>query len=810
MSTWLAEIWRSWRASLRKPGFLLLAGGVLALGVGSSVAVFSLIDRVLLKPLPYLQPERLVAVGPLEGERVSGISPQQYQQLQGLEGVRDMALYMPGAPSVNISGYGDPVLASSLQIDRHLLPTLGVRPLLGRNFNAAEDAPHGPAAAILSYGLWQRRFGGDPAVVGRSLQVEGVAHAIVGVLPASFDVEGDVILPLAMPAHSRSDGTNYEAVARLSPGEAKRSVGAQVDARLRAFYGQATGAYADWWRHRHFGVQDLHVFRHADDGAQLTLFMGCALVVLLIALVNLTNLMLLRALSRGHDRAVRGALGASAWRLALPTLAEGLLVGLLGALAGLGLAAAALAALRGLMPAGWQPGSFYPGPAAWLFAGAVAVLGALSSAAASLRRRAGVAMDDLREGGRNGLGRYSGRLGRALVMAQVALATALLCTCGLFAHTLLDASRVQLGYRTQGIVTFELAPIKALYPDAAAVEQLSRRLVERLERSPGVIAATATTNLPGGPWRDQFNLGGLHPPGGEDDNAQFHAVDPHYFDLFGIAVREGRAFAATDTRGGEPVAIVNRALADRWYAGHALGKLIQRGQGAGMVSARIVGVVGDTYQLGPLDPRSRQPILYRPLAQVNDDALRAFRSFEPMRFALAVQGDPGSYRQALRRAVAEVAPSQPMDNVRLMAQVVHSTTSDTRMQLWLTALSAALALLLAAAGLYAVMAVAVAARTREFGVRQALGAAPARLAWLVLRGGMAQVAVGLGLGVVLALLLGEALRMLMLALGMDRSMLDLPVLAAVGVVLLGIGAFASLVPAVRAGRVPPMRALRGE
>ena len=809
MNVWLAEIGRTWRASLRRPGFLLLASGVLALGVGSSVAVFGLIDHVLLKPLPYLQPQQLVAVGPLDGPSVSGISPQQYQQLQGLEGVRDMALYMPGAPSVNISGHGDPVLASSLQIDRHLLPTLGLQPRLGRNFSAAEDAPNGAAAAILSYGLWQRRFGGAATVVGRSLQVEGVGHTIVGVLPAGFDIEGDVVLPLAMPANSRSDGTNYEAIARLQSTTQKNRVAAQVDARLRAFYAQAADAYGDWWRQKHFGVQDLHAFRHAGDGFQLALFMGCALIVLLIALVNLTNLMLLRALSRQHDGAIRGALGASAWRHALPVLAEGLLVGVLGAVAGLGLAAAALAALRGFMPAGWQPDSLYPGVAAWLVAGAVGVLGALLSAAGSLRRRH-ITMDDLREDARSGLGRRGGRLGRLLVMAQVALATALLCACGLFAHTLLDASRVQLGYRTQGIVTFELAPIKALYPDATAVARLSQRLVERLRQAPGVVLASAATNLPGGPWRDQFNLGGLHPPGGEADSAQFHAVDAHYFELFAIALHQGRAFAATDVRGGEPVAIVNRTLADRWYGGHALGKLIQRGEGPGMVSARIVGVVNDTYQLGPLHPRSRQPILFRPLAQVSEDALRAFRSFEPLRFALAVHGDPGSFRQAMQQAVAQVAPGQPMDNVRLMTQVVRSTTSDTRLQLWLTGLFAGLALLLAAAGLYAVMAVAVAARAHEFGVRQALGAAPTGLAWQVLRGGVAQVAIGLGLGLALTFFLGESLRMLMLALGMDRSMFDVPVLAIVGLVLLGIGALASLVPAIRAGRVSPMQALRGE
>lgn len=811
MNVWLIEIWRSWRASLRKPGFLLLASGVLALGVGSGTAVFTLIEHVLLKPLPYPHAERLVALGPLDGSYVGGISPQQYQQLRGLDGVREMGLYMPGGPAVNISGNGEPQLVPSLQMDRGTLPTLGMQPLLGRNFNREEDSPNGPAVAIISYGLWQRRFNADAAIIGRSLRVEGTPHTIIGVMPADWDLAGDVILPAALRPNSREDGTNYEAAARLQAGATRAAVAAQVDARLRAFYAPQAGTYGEWWKHMHFGAQDLHAFRHAEDGLQLALFAGCALAVLLIAQVNLTSLMLLRALSRRQETAVRGALGASEWRLVLPLLAEALLVGMLGAAAGLGLAGAGLAVLGGLMPPDWMAGGLHPGAPAGVFAGVVGVLGALLGSVLGLRRSHIATAEALREGGRNGWRRQERRFGRWLVMAQVALATVLLCACGLFAHALLDAARVPLGYRTQGIVTFELAPIKATYPDAAAVEHLSRRLVDRLRSIPGVDAASAATNLPGGSWRDQFNLGGFRVPGGRDENnIQFHAVDTGYFRLFGIPLEKGRGFVASDVRGGEAVAIVNRTLADRWYGGHALGQLIQRGEGAERFSARIVGVVADTYQLGPLEPRSRGPILYLPLTQVPDRELGIFRSFEPMRYALAVRGDPAAYRHALQQAVAAVAPNQPMDNVRTMPQIMHATIEKVRVQLWLTALFAGLALLLAAAGLYAVMAVAVASREHEFGVRLALGSPPARLAWLVLRGGARQVAAGLASGIVLALVAGQGLHMLMLVLGLRRDVLDPPVLVVVALALLAAGSLACLLPALRAGRVSPIRALKGE
>jgi predicted permease len=809
VNIWLAEIWRAWRASLRRPGFLLLASGVLALGVGSTVAVSTLIDQVLLRPLPVPQASQLLVAGPWNRDHVSAVSPQQYQHMQSLHGVRSMGLIQDG-PKVNIAGGGVPELVSAVYADRGLLPTVGLPMQLGRNFNDAEDRPHGPQVAILSHGFWQRRYGGDPGVIGRNVLVEGAPHAIIGVLPQDFDAlgfDGDIMLPTALPANSRNDGTNYMALVRLADGADARAVSAEVDARLRAMYVELGGD--DFWKRAHFATQPFGAWRHGDARHVLTLFLTSALFVLLIALVNLTNLMLLRALSRNHDAAVRSALGAPALRLVLPALGEGLLVGIVGALLGLLLAWLGLGVLQGHIPAEWLPGSnLHVGATAWLVALSIGLVGALLAAMLGLwRGRRAATVDELREGGRSGLGVRSGRLGRVLVVAQVALATALLSAAGLFLHTLYDAARTPLGFASDGILTFELAPVNADYPDAAAVAGLSERLLERLRAIPGVTAATSTTNLPADLWSGQFNLGGLHVPGGEDVfNTQYRGVDPGFFGLFDIPLREGRAFGRGDVRGGEPVAIVNRAMAQTYYGGHALGQTIQRGSGTGMWSARIVGVVGNTNQFGPLEEQPE--VLYVPLAQMTDDTMRVFRSFEPMRFALRGQGDPNAWRTAIRKAVDEVAPNQPIANLRTMHGIVRSTTADMRLNLLLVGIFAGLALLLAAAGMYAVMAVAVAAREREFGVRSALGAAPSRLTRLVLRGGLLQIALGLVLGVGLALSLSGVLRAVMEDIG--RSTIDPLALAGVCALLAIAGLVACLLPAMRAGRVHPMRALRGE
>lgn len=416
-------------------------------------------------------------------------------------------------------------------------------------------------------------------------------------------------------------------------------------------------------------------------------------------------------------------------------------------------------------------------------------------------------MGMLREGGRNGVGLREGRLGRVLVVAQVTLATALLCATGVIVRTLYSASRVSPGFSTHGILTVEMSPVKADAPDAAAVQDLSVRLVQRFEAIPGVQQASVMTNLPGGRWSGGFWIGDIHLPGGTEFGAQFHGVGAGYFRLFDIPVRQGRAFTSDDVRGSENVAIVNQALAAHRYDGHALGKLIQRGSGKHKWSARIVGVVANTRQLGPLE--APPEMAYEPLAQMSDDTMRIFRRFQPICFALRVRGNPYSYRGALKRAVGEMVPDQPIANIRSMSRVMASTVAPMRINLLFMGIFSIFSLLLASAGIYAVMAVAVATREHELSVRMALGASPRKLIRMVLRGGLLQIVSGLFLGLLLAASLGDVMRAVMWQIG-RQGVVQPATAIAVCVVLATAGLLACLVPALRAAHMPPMRALQGD
>jgi putative ABC transport system permease protein len=376
-------------------------------------------------------------------------------------------------------------------------------------------------------------------------------------------------------------------------------------------------------------------------------------------------------------------------------------------------------------------------------------------------------------------------------------------------RALYDASQLHLGFTGDNVLTFELAPVKGHYPDAASMQGLSQRLLPRLQAIPGVTGASVTTNLPASSdIYGQFQSG-MHTPEGKKFVSQYHGIGPGFLALFSIRLREGRDFTRADVRGGERVAIVSQDLADAYYGGDAVGRtvIVESDDGPGWPT-RIVGVVGETYQRGPLQPK--QPMMYVPLAQVPDPMMLIFRNLEPLRFVLRGQGNPLDWSADVRQAVAEIAPEQPIANLRSMHSIVQQTTANARLSLLLISLLASLALLLAAAGLYAVMAVAVAAREREFGVRAALGARPAGLVRLILRAGLIQVVVGLVIGVGIALGISRPLSaLLMLLLGRTSAFDPLAVLG-VCVALAAAGLLACLLPALRAGRVHPMRALRGE
>jgi putative ABC transport system permease protein len=822
MSVVWSEVMRAWRAMLRRPGYFMLATGVLALGIAATVGVGTLIYAVLLRPLPYPQPQQLVSLGAEKAGVAYWTSPMEYQHMLPLHGVQSLGLVARGTVPKNIAADGKPELVQATLVSRSLLPTLGVHLVAGRNFNAEEDRPNGPRAVILGHGFWMRHFGGDPQVVGRQMVVEGASSTIVGVLPAGADIgagddlgQGDLLLPLALAPDSIDDGMNERAIARVSPDTSLTRLGSELQVRMRALHARAGGPFADYYAHEHYRADDLQTVMRVRARPVLLMFLASALALLLIALINLANLMLLRSLSRSHDAAVRHALGAPWLRRMLPVLAEGLLIGLAAVVVGCLLAAVGLRLLGGLVPAGWIAGGELrlSAPMGWV-AVAMGLLGVAMAVGLGLWHGRTLSVDALREGGRSGLSRRSGLLGRTLVVAQVSLATALLCTSGLFLHALYDAAHDSLGFNSEGVLTFELSPVQGRYPDAAAVRALTRQLVERLRAIPGVAQVSVGTGLPAGDRSQNFYLGNIHRPGEpppDHDTPQFRAVDAAFFPAFEIPVREGRAFDVDDRAGSEPVAIVNQVLAQRMYGGHALGQTIDYtaplpGGGGRAYSLRIVGVIGTISPFGPLG--DRDGMLYVPLAQMPDSLLELYRIGNALHFALRGHGDPMHYQAALTAALAAVAPEQPLAQLRSMQQVVHETSDAARLNLLLVGLFASLAVLLAAVGLYAVVAMSAASREREFGVRLALGASPEGLMRLVLRGGLAQVMLGVLIGLCLAVGASGTLRAVLAQI--NRGALDPTVMTGVAVILVAIGLLSCAVPAWRAARVHPMRALRGD
>jgi putative ABC transport system permease protein len=806
MIRFVPEILQSWRASLRRPAFLALASATLALGIGACVAVFALVDAVLLAPPPFPHPDRLVVLGKHDAHPWSTISPQQYQLLDGIPGIERIGgKFAP--KDVNVAGAGDPDLVSAWPVDAGLLPTLGVAPVLGRNFSAEEDRPNGPPAAILGHAFWQRHFNGDDGVIGRSVLIDGVATPVVGVLPATFRLDGspDVLLPLALGAGSRDSATNLLVLARLAPGTSLEAASAAYDARLQAHAGELGFADGDW--HPHFVATSLAQDLGATARPVLLLFFACALCVLLLVAVNLSNLMLLRAVARSHASAVRAALGASIARLALPAIGEGLLIGVFGAIGGLLLAAAALVAGRAWLPPAWlAPQSTLIGWHAFAFAfvAALAVAG-LAALFGVWRGRGAAGARELVNGGRVGASVASQRFGRGLVIAQAALATLLLASSALLAHSLWKLSNVDLGFDARNVLVFRLSPASSLYPDTASVQRFAERVLERLRAEPGVRDVALTTTLPiGAQLNVSVRLGdGSSPP----EAPQYRAVSTDSFATFGMPLMSGRVFADSDRSGAEPVAIVNAAFQKQYLEGHALGQslTVDGGpQNLPMPAMRIVGVVADVHGFGPEE--APPPTFYVPLAQVPDALMRLLRQFVPLNVAIRVDGHPAAYADRVRAALREIDPRQGVAAMRLLQHDVDDATSMQRMNAVLVGVFAALAMLLAGVGLYSVTSVAVATRQREFGVRAALGASARRLLRGVVGHGLRDVAIGLAIGLVLTAIAARVLGSFLFGV----SAVDPVAWLATLVALLLAGLAATLLPALRAARVAPIEALRDE
>jgi len=807
---YLAEARQSWRALARKPGYLLLAVLTLALGVATTTAVFALLDQALLKPLPFPQSQQLVTLGlPSGGHNVA--APGYYPVLRRMPSMQAVGIARGFPVPTNIARGDASEVVAAISADEGFLRTLGMPMAAGRNFTAEESWPGGPQAVILAHRFWQRYFGGDPAAVGRTLQVEGKPVQIVGVLPADFPWAEpfDLIRNMQPDLAATNLSTNEIVVARLRPGVGVAAASAQTAVVIKGLLRNSPYMDESWWRSLQREPPNALLLQDSlytsYSGNTLWLFFAAAACVLLIAAINLTSLMLLRALGRSHDSAVRAALGAPWLRLSLPALAEGVLIGALGSLAGLALAWLGLRLLGGWVPLLWMRGeAAHLTGASALFAllagGATAVLAAALGIVRGRRRNL---VTELAGGGRGGWSLQAGRLGRTLVIAQVAIAVMLLIGAALFTRTLQKLAEVPMGFESRSAVVFTLAPVKERYATVHDAVEQTRRIVARLQQVPGIERVGVSTNPPA---TTQLSWS-VEVDGMPSVNSQYRLATPQFLQVFRIPLLAGRGIAEGDVAGAEKICVVSATFAERYLHGHALGKIVTVPDDGGnnRLSMRVVGVVGDVRHAGPAQPP--EPMVYQPLAQMSEPMWQIMRSFGALTYAVRLHaGALGADERALRAAIDEVAPQQPIADLQPMQALVASTTGEQKLNLLLVGLFAALALLLAAVGLYAVMAVAVAARQHEFGVRAALGAPPARLRRQVLREAGLQIGIGLLLGLGVAMALSRLLQRFLF----EVRVADPLAIGAVLLVLAAAGLLAALVPAQRAARVPPMQALRAE
>jgi predicted permease len=796
------------RQLLKSPGFTLVAVLTLALGIGATTAIFSVVYGVLLRPLPYSQPDELVR--PLfrsrEGQLSGAFSAPNFVDLRAqsktLSGVAAVA---GGTFNLSAAGTGDSSEPERLQgasVSADFFKVLGVRPLAGRTFAAGEDKADAPLVAVISEELWRRRFGGDPGIVGRSLTLNGRPHTVVGIMARGSQVPSaaDVWVPLVFsPKDLAGRGAVwFAAIARLAPGATMDRARAETGVfgrRLAEQYPEANAGYTE-----NMTVESMKERVVGDTRKPLFILLGAVGLVLLVACVNVANLLLVRAAGREGEVVVRAALGAGRMRIIRQLLTESVVLALAGGAAGVALAAWLTRALVARAPREIpRLEEIGLDGTALLFALGVSLLtGVLFGLAPALQASRTDLSKVLREGTRGSKGRGTSRARGALVVIETALAVVLLAGAGLLIRSFLRLQEVDPGFKPEGAVTFRLEPPQAKYPGEPQLRAFTSALVERMERLPGVTSAAATVY--GMPFQGNinvltFSIEGRPPaPPGKEEILRVASATPGYFETLGMPIVRGRAFTPRDRDGAPLVAVINEAAVRRHFPGQdPLGQRIVIGMGEPL-TFEVVGVVGDFKQDAlelKIDPQ-------------------IFLSYDqdpgPELSVVVRTRDPEAVMAAARAQVRELDPALPLFGLQPMTEVVATSTAAQRFYMLLLGGFAAVSLVLAAIGIYGVIAYAVRQRTQEIGIRIALGATGDRVTRMVVGQGMVLAGTGAVLGLVAALLATRGLQSLLF----EVKASDPTIYAGVAAVLVLVAAFASYLPARRAAQTDPQLALRGE
>lgn len=800
MGGWAQDLRFALRVFRTAPGFTIAALLTLALGIGANAAVFGVVDAVLLRPLPYAEPDRLVWVWPEAGFN-GAMARRAEEELPALAAVTGVSGW-----EMTLTGEGEPLRIDGARVMASHFSVLGVEPMLGRGFLPEEQLPGRHDVVVLSHGLWTRVFGADPGVVGRRIALfaaDEETHRVVGVMPPDFrplEAEYEAWVPLAVdPALSVTDDDSWYVnmvVGRLAPGATREEAEAQLAGFARRLREEIPRRFGEV---RESSVVPLHdaLVRNVRD--TLWIVLGAAGLVLLVACVNVANLLLARGKARERELAVRRALGAGRGRIARQLLTESLTLSLVGGALGLlvarlllgGVTAAAPAELSRLAGIGVDARVF-------VFAFGASLLAALLAGAVPAIRSSRGTAGALRSGGRGALtGGDRGGASTLLVAGEMALVLVLAVAAGLMGRSLHSLRAVDPGFRAEGVLTLRLAPRSGVSVSGAERAELYRRILERIEALSGVESAGAIHLLPltSANWNFFVYPEGREVPEGEAaPTANVRFVVGDYFRTLEIPLVRGRLLDATDRGDAAPVGVVNREFVRRhWPDENPIGREVRFS--ATGTPFTVVGVVGDVHQHELR--REPRPEVYRPQAQFG--ALGVW-------LMVRTAGDPLDLVSAVKEAIWSVAPDVPLSDVAALDQVVARSAASTRFVTLLIGAFGLLALVLGVVGVYGVTAYVVGRRTPEYGIRVALGAGPERVLGGALLRGMAPVAVGIALGVAGALAATRLLASLLF--GIEPT--DPWTFGAVILVLGVAGLVATALPAWRASRVDPMVVLRNE
>ncbi|HEY6467205.1 MAG TPA: ABC transporter permease [Candidatus Acidoferrales bacterium] len=819
MGALMQDVRYSLRMLAKNPGFTAVAVLTLALGIGANTAIFSVINTVLLQPLPFPQPDRIVQLQtsfPGGGNGVTSIP--KFMAWHDLTQVFDNpALYDLGVGRMNLTGGDRPEQISGIHVSANYFPLFGARVAQGRTFTAQEDIPNGPHLAVISTGLWRSRYGSDPNMVGKNMEIGGQPYEVIGILDSSFrwDPPMDVWLPMQADPDSANQGNYLLSAARLKPGVSLGQAKAAMSVAAEAFrrkYPTSLGP------RNGFTVQLLKETQVANVRPALLLLLGTVAFVLLIACANIANLLLARAAVRRREIAIRSAMGAGRRRIIYQLLTESVMLSLTGGVLGLVLGYFGVRALLAMNPGnipriGDTGASVTMDWRVLVFTLAISlltgILFGLIPAIHASRTDLNITLKE--SSSRSGTGFRQNKARSILVVTEMALALILLAGSALLIRTYIALRNVQPGFDRHNILTMNMSLNDARYAKTADVALLVRGGVERIQALPGVEAAATTCSLPLEP---SFGLGFTiegqtvtdprNQPGGA-----WRSISPNYFSIFRIPIIRGRAFTDRDDTGAAPVVIVNEALVKQYFKQQdPIGVRITIGKSVGPQFAeaprQIVGVVGDVRD-GGLN-QNPFPIMYIPVSQVTDGMTLLNEEILPIMWVVRTKVAPYSLSQDIQRELREASGGLPVGRIRSMEQVVAESTARDDFNTTLLTIFAGVALVLAAVGIYGLMAYSVQQRTQEIGIRMALGAGPEKVRGMIVRQGMTLALIGVIVGVGAAL----GLTRLMASLIFGVKTWDPFVFVTVTVVLSLVALFATYIPARRAARVDPLVALRYE